>query len=306
MARRFLYHAPQPLFSDKLPYPISKSHAAFLFSAQRLFAIHAKVYFWTWTFKTAKCDWQYPYLYDKIMTELRGQFHGSENGGLQGLRVLEHHETHGLHYHLLLNERVPVALLKRIGLKYGLGRISVMRCNPDTAWYLAKYLTKGDEPFYRGGGITTHTKRWHCVGGFQGCRKSDVEMDCWPVRVMKEFCFRVGQLPFRVSRVVYNYGSSFGSVRSWDFKTKRRFLQDIAPLIKLEEQSQYLKIVNWVNQDRKFGELDIVNESNEYVRKTKEYALERSLSFPPIIPESRKFPKLHYVRNRLTMAGDVV
>lgn len=225
----------QPLYSEHLPYPMSKTHVAFLMAAEKLFRIHKRVYFWTFTFKEVYCDWQYPPLFKRILLDVGYHFIGSDNGGLQGLRVVERHVMHGLHYHLLINERIPIELLKRLGRRYGLGRVSVRKANQGDAFYLAKYLTKEKEKFWAGGGVQLHTKRWSGVGGFRGPKKNDIIVDSAGTRCMRWFTKHCGKLPFRVAQLAYTWGSMYGEPFAWDMRTKHKFWSLAYPTFKREE-----------------------------------------------------------------------
>ena len=125
-----------------------KTKVAFEMSVDRMFDVFTEVYMWTLTFKDTMPDWRYPVAYDMFMTELQNR-HGKL---IQGLRVIEVHPGgHGLHYHLLVQMRVGVRLVRQIGKKYGIGRVHVTRCNNrDQGKYLAKYLGKKGLPLTEG------------------------------------------------------------------------------------------------------------------------------------------------------------
>jgi len=69
---------------------------------------------------------------------------------LKGLRVIEWHpgtwrtfgESHGLHIHALMSERVNIHRARKLASLCGMGFIKIRKCNPDEAKYIGKYLTK--------------------------------------------------------------------------------------------------------------------------------------------------------------------
>lgn len=142
---------------------VSRTAAAWHLSCQKLFDEYSPIYFWTFTFKETLPDWWYPYRWHSFTRELVWGIYG---GTLAGLRVIECHAEHGLHYHALLNRRIWVGLVRAIGRRYGIGRIHVRKRAADigAADYLAKYLDKDRFP------TATRISRWHSVGIFQSVR----------------------------------------------------------------------------------------------------------------------------------------
>jgi len=133
---------------------MNRTSAAFLISADTLFDMSPKVYFWTITWRETLCDWQYPRLFHGFMRDLRKKL----KTNFCGLRVVEPHKSHGLHYHMLLDTRIPVDLVRKIGGKYGIGRVHVCIANPTAKMYLAKYLMKSNPDKLHG------PRRWWRVG----------------------------------------------------------------------------------------------------------------------------------------------
>jgi hypothetical protein len=76
---------------------------------------------------------------------------------LQGVRVFELHEEHGLHVHLVTNSFIDVNRARVLAEKAGWGRIHVKRIPGGRVSYLAKYLSK-DRP--------ECLKRWRLWAGF--------------------------------------------------------------------------------------------------------------------------------------------
>jgi len=147
---------------------MTKTQAAFCLSAQHLHETFPELYFWTFTFRSTWPDWYYPNAWNAFAKKL-ANMHG---GLLCGLRVLEVHPGgHGLHYHALLNLRVSVHAVRKMGKPLGFGRVQVERVfEREQVFYLAKYLTKDNE-------LWPGMRRWGTVGGFRHCPVSRVECE---------------------------------------------------------------------------------------------------------------------------------
>src|SRR5438552_18653916 len=61
---------------------------------------------------------------------------------LQGLRVFELHQEHGLHVHLVTNQFIDVNRARQLAAQAGWGRIHVTPMPSEHSGYLAKYLSK--------------------------------------------------------------------------------------------------------------------------------------------------------------------
>jgi len=122
---------------------MTKTRAAFTLSARLLCEHYPKLYFWTVTFAVLHDDWEASRLFSAFLNNLRQEVGRT---GWGGLRVVELHKEHGVHYHLLVTERLAVDLVRRIGRCYGIGRIQVARVweseYTEAINYLAKYLSK--------------------------------------------------------------------------------------------------------------------------------------------------------------------
>lgn len=113
-----------------------KSRSAFEFTVRKMLRQNAKLYFWTFTFrevhslKTAMGFW------NQFLTLLKRKLH------FRGVRVLELHEEHGCHFHVITNRRFPIRKILAFSERYGFGRMDV-RAVPDAdraIRYLCKYL----------------------------------------------------------------------------------------------------------------------------------------------------------------------
>lgn len=179
---------------------LTKSKAAFLLTAERLFTKKDKVYFWTFTFYTIKSDWEGSHLFSKFLHHLRNTL----GGDWGGVRVVELHREHGVHYHALINRRLAVDIVRRIAKCYAIGRIFVEKADLDSTTYLSKYLTKQRQgPKTKSG---RNARRWAAFGPIDKTRISDLINDSpmWQFR-------REAHLPF----TSYRYEHLLS--RAWDF-----------------------------------------------------------------------------------------
>lgn len=137
-------------------------------SAEKLFDENPKLYFWTFTFTEVWHDFVYSRQWGRFWRD----FTNHSNFFIGGLKVTELHKEHGIHFHCILNKRLPVDEIRRIGRKYGIGRVHVRKAKPSDASYLAKYLSKDFN-----GGLSKYIRRWKCVGSFVGVRNKDVVIE---------------------------------------------------------------------------------------------------------------------------------
>ena len=117
---------------------MTKSKAAFLFASQTIGK--QRLFLWTFTFKDFLPLKETRKRWNHLLTLLLRTW-----PELQGLRVFELHEEHGLHVHLITNRFVDVNRARGLATQAGWGRIHVARMPSDHAGYLAKYLSK-DRP----------------------------------------------------------------------------------------------------------------------------------------------------------------
>lgn len=137
-------------------------------TAFRLFDTFPKVYFWTFTWKEVRCDDWYLYQWQNMVRDFQHHY----GNKLVGLRVVEAAEGgHGLHFHALLTERFSIHIIKRLGRKYGLGRVAVVKVDEGAAWYLSKYMGKQSLP------LADNTRRWGVIGGFPPTRCKDIKVE---------------------------------------------------------------------------------------------------------------------------------
>jgi hypothetical protein len=130
---------------------MNKSTAAFLF-ASRTLGKDDRLFLWTFTFtdvlsvKDTRKKWNY------LLTLLLRAW-----PMLQGVRVFELHEEHGLHVHVVTNSFIDVNRARLLAEKAEWGRIHVKRIPAGRVSYLAKYLSKERAECL---------KRWRLWAGF--------------------------------------------------------------------------------------------------------------------------------------------
>lgn len=114
---------------------MTKSKTAFLFASQTLGK--QRLFLWTFTFKDLLALKETRKRWNHLLTLLLRTW-----PKLQGLRVFEMHEEHGLHVHLITNQFINVNRARQLAARAGWGRIHVTPMPSEHAAYLAKYLSK--------------------------------------------------------------------------------------------------------------------------------------------------------------------
>lgn len=136
-------------------------------SARILFEHSPKnIFFWTFTWREVHNDWDYNLLWNNFARRLLDIYPFA-----CGLRVVEIHPGgHGLHYHLLVNKRISVQLVRRIASRYGIGWVWVERATWGSVSYLSKYLTKDKGRLFR-------VHRWGSFGSWTAVRTNNIVID---------------------------------------------------------------------------------------------------------------------------------
>jgi len=115
-----------------------KSRTAFQRTVEKMEQEAGKLYFWTFTYRDVHSLKVAMRLWNEFLTILKRKL------GFRGVRVLELHDEHGVHFHVLTNKRYKIRPILAIGERYGFGRTDV-RWVKDVAGgiaYLCKYLSK--------------------------------------------------------------------------------------------------------------------------------------------------------------------
>src|SRR6266513_583868 len=91
----------------------------------------------------------------------------------RGVRVLELHEDHGCHFHVITNQRFPIRKILAFTDRYGFGRLNAKSIqDPATAIaYVCKYLSK------RRLGCLKRARLWSAFGKIERTRVKDVLTD---------------------------------------------------------------------------------------------------------------------------------
>jgi hypothetical protein len=152
-----------------------KSRAAFEFTVRKMLRQNPKLYFRTFTFREVHSLKRAMQLWNQFLTVLKRKF------GFRGVRVLELHEEHGCHFHVITNRRFPVRKIVLMHERYGFGRIDVRRI-ADAAHaisYVCKYLSKRRDPCLK------RARLWSAFGKIERTRVKDVLVDTPKVRLLR-------------------------------------------------------------------------------------------------------------------------
>jgi hypothetical protein len=134
-----------------------------------------KLYFWTFTFREVHSQKDAMRLWNQFLTLLKRKL------GFRGVRVLELHEDHGCHFHVITNQRFPIRRILAFAERYGFGRLNVKPVkDPSTAiGYLCKYLSK-PRP-----GCLKRARLWSAFGPIERTRVKDVLTDTAMSRLIR-------------------------------------------------------------------------------------------------------------------------
>jgi len=195
---------------------LTKTAAAFTFSAEKLFREYGCIYFWTFTFIDVPINDDYA-MEEWHLLHLRLRTHFP---GIKGLRVCELHRSHGIHFHVLLNRRIAIERMKLLfggsGNLIGhnryldFGRVSVKKCDKSTIGYLCKYLTKA----YRDSNNFGRRRRWGTIGGFKPVRVRDIIYDT-PATRNRELIFGTAKCRFATFIMIQHYSHLWGALEHW-------------------------------------------------------------------------------------------
>ena len=152
-----------------------KSRSAFEFTVRKMLRQNRKLYFWTFTLREVHSLTEAMQLWNQLLTLLK------RNLQFRGVRVLELHEEHGCHFHVVTNRRFPIRKILALGERYGFGRTDVRQIT-DAAkaiGYLCKYLSK---PRVR---CLKRARLWSAFGKIERTRVKDVLLDTQKVRLLR-------------------------------------------------------------------------------------------------------------------------
>lgn len=144
-----------------------KSRTAFEFTVRKMLRETGRLYFWTFTFRDVHSFRIATSLWNELLTMLKRKLH------FRGVRVLELHEEHGVHFHVLANRRFRIRSILSFTERYGFGRIGVdyVEDADGAVKYLCKYLSKRRPRCLKG------ARLWAAFGEVPRTRVADVLID---------------------------------------------------------------------------------------------------------------------------------
>ena len=152
-----------------------KSRSAFEFTVRKMLRQNPKLYFWTFTFREVHSLKTAMRLWNQFLTLLKRRLQ------FRGVRVLELHEEHGCHFHVLTNRRFAIRTILVFCERYGFGRVDVRQVK-DVAkalGYICKYLAKLRPRCLK------RARLWSAFGDIERTRVTDVLIDTPRVRLLR-------------------------------------------------------------------------------------------------------------------------
>lgn len=160
---------------------LTRSKAAFRLSCATFFEQvregKHQAYLWTFTLRRCTGVKEAFQAWNKLAKSLwkYGIHPETGEGTIFGLRVAEFHPGgHGVHFHVLVNRRIPIEAVRRRAEKFGFFWIDVRRAQDNEGrmgGYLSKYLSKTDRaPCMKG------RRLWQAFGQWGQTRCKDVEI----------------------------------------------------------------------------------------------------------------------------------
>src|SRR6266478_1685068 len=152
-----------------------KSRSAFEFTVRKMLLQNPKLYFWTFTFREVHSQKDAMRLWNQFLTLLKRKL------GFRGVRVLELHEDHGCHFHVITNQRFQIRKILVFAQRYGFGRLNVKPVDdPGMAIvYLCKYLSKARP------GCLKRARLWSAFGKIERTRVKDILTDTPLSRILR-------------------------------------------------------------------------------------------------------------------------
>jgi hypothetical protein len=153
-----------------------KSRAAFEFTVLKMARNSRKLYFWTFTYRDVHCLKTAMSLWNEFLTMMKRKF------SFRGVRVLELHEEHGAHFHVITDRRFKIKPMLDLGACYGFGRTNVKTVTDveGSIAYLCKYLSKGRPRCLR------RVRLWAAFGDVARTRVADIVSDSPMIRHLRE------------------------------------------------------------------------------------------------------------------------
>jgi len=196
----------------------SKTAMAFQMTCEKLARANAKLYLWTLTFREVPFfDWCAMDAWHQLHRKLEKLF-----PLMVGVRVSELHTTHGLHFHLIVNQRIDINVVLQVATPFGFGRIQVEEVRDKTATilYLSKYLSKAFKAENR---MTKGARRWGTIGGFKATRCRDLVYENSFTK-NKTLLYGDGVMEFRQSQHLMALSTAWGEWKNVPQPFKTEFL----------------------------------------------------------------------------------
>jgi hypothetical protein len=153
-----------------------KSRTAFERTVRKMERSGGKLFFWTFTYRDVHSLKSAMRLWNEFLTTLKRKM------GFRGVRVLELHDKHGVHFHVITNKRYRIRRILALGERYGFGRTHVewVRDVAGGIAYLCKYLSKSRPACLKG------VRLWAAFGDIERTRVCDIVCDSPFIRVLRE------------------------------------------------------------------------------------------------------------------------
>jgi hypothetical protein len=200
---------------------------ALVWSIRDLADTSNKLYMWTFTWAGVFHLWYYPRMWKNFLDDLEHVVPGYT----MGIRIMERFPgnnqydlSHGVHYHVLFNQRIDIRRVWPILRKHGMScHVQKWKGTADeAARYLAKYLTKDYETW------PIRVRRWGAVFGFSCNVMADIKL-VHPHSDSVKYCCRFwgrGQFGREQICAIYNSVNGGGDWRTLvcalDYKENHR------------------------------------------------------------------------------------
>lgn len=164
---------------ERVEYYGNRSHQAYHYSVARLVAYakvnNQKLYGWTFTFTEKMPQHMYRGYWQGFIRDFGNHWRNEGRMPLAGVKVTQLHKLGGIHYHAILNQRIPVGMVRRLGRKWKIGIIHAVKLGSITGArkYFGRYI--GRE--VGGQKLARNQSSWECMFGFAGCRVNDIKRE---------------------------------------------------------------------------------------------------------------------------------
>jgi len=162
------------------------------------------MYFWTFTTRKVHRLPEYKFMWNRFLRDIFNEW-PYDLPRLGGIRTIQLQKRGALHWHCIINKRLPIDRLEEMGYKHGLGWMWVEKIeSPKRAInYVARYIEEGIKTGFEG----TRMKTWGTLGFAPWkTRVSQIkvrnECTAFIQRLRKEF-FNDTTIPSWLAREVY-------------------------------------------------------------------------------------------------------